>query len=442
MTVGEFAGIPLQDAGDTWRHGAVFRLKKPAQGPGSVSLNGWVTTVVHRQKFVIICGPSSATDFEATFIESLNAANRGLDYLSVTGQADCSICEALDDSLIWWPDAARGGVVVRCQAVQPWGMKLSATIVQRDALGNVVPSPPPPTPMADDAFRFIRMARTSDDLFDSYRNLFLAFESLLSDIRPRQPRAQKWWKRWRAKIPGAHRNASAGNAGWEPEHRWFSDALDVANGLVPIAELTGLPRYRNHKKWIQNRMYSDQRSGLMHAKRGQRYLLPHDAEDRTELIEALGRLSDYSKKLVESHLHVRGQSSFVSLSRIALTSQQVLPQYPLVISDDNGRPLNLEADENLIDPNATVVQLSSSTPRVDPNDRQLWWMLAHCDRAAFTRLTAIRRFGSMRTDGSGKCDVVSELVGPLVLGSTVARLEIDRGYRYVNPTGPPRQFSS
>ena len=30
------------------------------------------------------------------------------------------------------------------------------------------------------------MYRTSDDLFDTYRNLFLAFESLLSDIRPRQ----------------------------------------------------------------------------------------------------------------------------------------------------------------------------------------------------------------------------------------------------------------
>jgi len=60
--------VPLQDADDTWRNGAVFLLRKPARASGSVSVGGWVTTAVRGKKAVITCMPSSATDFNATFV--------------------------------------------------------------------------------------------------------------------------------------------------------------------------------------------------------------------------------------------------------------------------------------------------------------------------------------------------------------------------------------
>lgn len=402
-----------------------------------MSLDGWVTTVVGGQRAVITCGPSTAADFGATYLKALNAANRGLDYLSVTRHADCVIRDAPDDSLVWWPDAAARGVIMRCQVVQPFGIEINMTAVVKDARGNVMPSPPPPTPMADDAFRFVRMARTSDDLFDAYRNLFLAFESLLSDIRPRRRVSiavpGRWWSRWLRKPPVPI------NTRWETEHEWFMDALDQADTLVPLANLTPMG-VTNHKKWIRRRMYSGQRSALMHAKREQDYLLPHDTTDRAELIESLGRLWHYVKDLIEEHLHVRGRSSSLSTHAVEAMARNVLPQFPLVVSDDDG-PVNPEV-ANLISPTATVRQLHSSAPRVDSGDPELWRMLAHCDVADLAGLTAIRRFGQMRSDGSGICEVLSELVGPLILGGAVARLEIDRGLRHVSPSGPPRQFSS
>jgi hypothetical protein len=367
----------------------------------------------------------------------LTAANRGLDYLSVTARADCAIRDAPDDSLIWWPDAVRGDVVMRYQMVMLLPLSLGPlTAVLKDSQGNVVHPPPAPTPMADDAFRFIRMARTSDDLFDAYRNLFLAFESLLSDIRPRQrkqPQPLPWWKRCLKASP------SAGNTPWETEHEWFMDALDHADKLVPLDTLTP-PDVTNHKKWIDRHIYSAERSALMHAKRGQNYLLPHDAADRAELIESLGRLSEYIKNLIEKHLHVRAPSGFFTHHAFALGAQAVLTQLLPVVSDDEG-PV-IQGTENLINPDATVVQLQSSTPRVDPDDPELWWVDAHCDAADVAGLSAIRRVGHMRSDGSGASEAVSELTGPLILGGTVVRLEMDRGLRYINPTGPPRQFSS
>jgi hypothetical protein len=438
VTVGEYAGVPLQDAGDTWRNGGVFLLRKPARASASESVDGWTTSVVEGQRAVITCGPSAARSFDATFIGALTAANRGLDYISVTAQADCAIRDAPDDSLIWWPDVARGGVVMRYQTVLLLPMSPPRLIgVVTDPQGNVVHPPPATTPMADDAFRFVRMARTSDDLFDAYRNLFLAFESLLSDIRPRQrqqPQPLPWWKRCLKKSPSAGTTPP-----WETEGVWFMDALDHADKLVPLDTLTP-PDVTNHKKWIDRHIYSAERSALMHAKRGQNYLLPHDAADRAELIESLGRLSDYIKNLIAKHLQVRGPSGFFSHHAVALMAQAVLPHFLPVVSDDEG-PV-IQGIENLINPNATVVQLQSSTLRVDPDNPELWWMLAHCDAADVAGLSAIRRVGHMRSDGSGINEALSELVGPLILGGTVVRLEMDRGVRYVNPTGPPRQFSS
>lgn len=436
VTVGEYAGVPLEDQGDTWRNGGVFLLRKRARESCTVSMGGWATTVIAGQKVVITRGPSTATDFPATFTDALNAANRGLDYLSVTRQADCAIRDAHDDCLVWWPDASVGGVVIRCQIVQPYGMIASATGVVTDANGNVVESPPPPTPMADDAFRFVRMARTSDDLFDAYRNLFLAFESLLSDIRPRRrARAARQQRRWwcctrKPEIVVGTR--------WESEHDWFMDALDHADKLVPLANLTP-SGVTNHKKWIYRHLYSAERTALMHAKRGQNYLLPHEIADRTELIESLGKLWHYIKDLIEKHLNVRGRSYSLSSYAVEHMARGVLMQFPLVVSDDDG-PLNPDG-ENLIEATATVVPLRSSTPRADPHDPDLWKLLAHCEASDVAGLS-IRRFGHMRSDGSGICEVLSELVGPLILGGAMARLEVDRGFRYVSPSGPPRQFSS
>jgi hypothetical protein len=438
MTVGEYAGVPLQDAADSWRTGAVFLLRKAARDSAVISLDGWVTAVVGRLDVVIVCGPSSATDFDTTRKAALMAANRGLDYLSVTGQVDSVIREAPDDCLVWWPDAALGGVVMRCSVVQSYGFVFNATAVVRDASGNIVPSPAPPTPMADDAFRFVRMARTSDDLFDAYRNLFLALESLLSDIRPRRQVTTPPRRRGLCRYLSERRNSNS--ARWETEHDWFMDALDQAEELVPLDTLTP-PDVTNHKKWINRHIYSAERSALMHAKRGQNYLLPHEPSDRAELISSLGRLWLYVANLIEKHLHVSRRSSSLSRYAVERMANGVLPQFPLVISDDDGGPLNPQT-ENLIDPNATVVQLRSSTPSVDPNDSDLWTVLAHCDVSELAGVATIRRFGHMRPDGSGTCEVLSELVGPLILGGAVARLEMKRGIRYVNPTGPPRQFSS
>lgn len=435
MPVGEYAGIPLQDPADTWRHGAVFLLRKAARRSASVSLDGWVTSVAQNASVVVACGPSTAVDFDRTFSEALKAANRGLDYMSVQGQADCAVRDAPDDCLVWWPDPALGGIVMRCRAIVTMGFTLSATGVVKDAAGNVVPSPPLPSAVADDAFRFVRICRTSDDLYDSYRNLFLAFECLLSDIRPRRrvpiPSPQRRWWPWRT--------APSVGTKWETEHDWFMDALDLADKLVPLNGLTPMG-VTNHKRWIYRRMYSAERSALMHAKRGQNYLLPHDATGRLELIASLGNLWDYIKDLIEQHLGVTHLSSNLSLFAVEQMCRNTLPQFAMVVSDDDSTHVNPKAD-NPIAQGSGVVDLQSAGPAVDPEDPELWTLQADVNAADLLGLSTIRRFG-LKNLSDGSLHVLSELVGPLTLGSSVARLQMVHGMRHVNPSGPPRLFSS
>jgi hypothetical protein len=174
MTVGEYAGVPLQDAGDTWRNGAVFLLRKPAAADAVVPLDGWVTTVLGGTKAVITCGPSTATTAAESLAASLEAANKGLEYMSATGQTNSAIADVTDDNIVWWPEPTSGRVTVRATTMFTFGFDVNARGVVTDAAGNVV-APPPVAPLVHDAFRFIRICKTSDDLFDAYRNLFLAF---------------------------------------------------------------------------------------------------------------------------------------------------------------------------------------------------------------------------------------------------------------------------
>ena len=411
--------MPLQDPADTWRTGAVFLLRKPPVRTDSVSLNGWVTSVVRGAKMVVTHGPSTAIDYVGTLADALTAANRGLDYLAVQARADCAIRDAHDQSLIWWPDADLGAVVMRLTVVQTLGLILDlvGTVTYPDA--TVPPSPPPQTAMAHDVFRFVRMSRTSENLYDAYRNMFLAFECLLSDIRPAQ------------QLP---------NGRWEGERQWFTAALAVAGQLVPLTKLVPSGT-TDPVDWVYRNIYSAERSALMHAKR--QYLLPQDDTSKQRLTDSLGKLWTYISELIERHFGVNRRNMSWSLAAVEVMATAVLNRFAMVVTDDDSRPLNPDSGDNPIAQGATVVELQSSTPVVNPNDPTLWTMLARCHAADLAELSAIRRFGQKDLNNDDDpLQVISDLVGPLSIGSDVARFEMVHGFRHINRTDAPRVFSS
>ena len=71
-------------------------------------------------------------------------------------------------------------------------------------------------------------------------------------------------------------------------------------------------------------------------------------------------------------------------------------------------------------------------PAIDPDDPRIWTALAHCDAADLNALAVIREFGVKSIIEDAPAQVLSELVGPLLLGGSVVRFEFVHGQRLVN----------
>jgi hypothetical protein len=138
VTIGLCAGIPLQDAAGTSRHGAVFLLRNKAVVDAEVTLfDGWTTTVAPGTNAVVTRGPSSSTSFDETRTEALRAANNGLDYICMRGRGSAAIRIDSDDCLVWWPDPVNG-VTLRARVIHTTRaqMRFTATVTNKD--GTVV----------------------------------------------------------------------------------------------------------------------------------------------------------------------------------------------------------------------------------------------------------------------------------------------------------------
>jgi hypothetical protein len=405
VTVGEYAGMPLQDVGDTTRHGAIFLLRKPPISDAPVSLDGWTTQVKRGTKAVVTFGPSQATDADSAFSDALQAANNGADYMSARGLADIAILTDRDECIVWWPEG--NGVAMRATVVYATVFNVTADGITRDAQGNVVPSPSL-TPIHRNVFRFIRMSRTSVYLYDSYRNMFLALEWLLEAIAPKQS--------------------------GEGEGGWFKRALGAASSLVPAAELApaGEP---DPITWAYDNIYRDDRSGLMHAKRN--YLLPQDETARNDLIESLETISRYVHKLVEAHLGVRRLSSHMSDYLRRKFVRDVLMGLTLYVSDDSTRFHDGDEATTGLPASATTVKANPS--QFTMSDRWYGHVTASWNPSTLSPLDSVCRLGGVPAAGEPG-GIVSDLRGPLILGSSVTRFDLQLGFQNYDATDPPRHF--
>lgn len=266
------------------------------------------------------------------------------------------------------------------------GFDCTVTAEVTDASGKVRPPPPPPAPMAQNAFRFMRMAKTSGDLFDSYRNLFLAFECLLDDIHPH--------------VSGR-------------EGQWFKAALAIADAIVPVAQLAP-PGEADPIEWVYQNVYGDQRSGLMHAKQHRIYLLPQDAAGRATLQASLQILWQYVRELIAKHLSVTSGNAHLSAHGWAMFADPVLREAALFITNDSA--LLSTNDPVVLGLASTTVELQPGAPATAASDPMVRFISASWPAAEIRDIDCIRRIG-VKAPGNGAPVVAwSDLVGPLEVG--------------------------
>lgn len=407
MTIGRYSDIALHDPHGKDRSGAVFLLRRKPIQDAAIRIAGWTVEVRRASNVVVAHGPERRS-YEDAFESALSAANNGLDYMSFRGQCDVAIHKAYDDCIVWWADS--GSVTMRARMVHTATTHSSASLIITDSTGAEVAQAPEPTPHQHDAFRYVRMSRTSEYLYDSHRNMFMALESILSEIHPG--------------IPG--------------ERAWFRSALQAADKIESIASLAP-PNVQNPLNWICNNLYSNERSGLMHSKSTGSYHLPQDHRKRARIESSLRRLSTYTIKLLERKLGVKHLSSGFFQPGWEMMVRSLLSN-TLIAATDDRTPFSAESDVDDFAPNGGGVAYFKMGSLVSDDEPFLVTVTAACKKQDLDRLDGLYKFGVVSKDC--KSMILGEFFEGLHLGADVDRFEIMLGMRNINSTGPRSHFSA
>lgn len=300
--------------------------------------------------------------------------------------------------MAWWPTP--DGLAVRAVAIAPFGIRLRGELTVTDASGQLVP----PTPQAaiswHPSFRFFRLSQASTDLFDAYRNGYLALESILSSI--------------------AAQRTGPPNEG---DSAWFRRALTAAGTIILLSACVP-PGTSDPVDFLHRDLYRETRSATFHAKTGRTVLLPRDAANRPAVAASLERLGRLYLALAEAHFGVRRPRSSISQIAFLGMSSAVLDNMTTVASDDESP---LDAADVVVNPGGGRAIALQEGQAADTTVPFLATRLAWTSTVDLASLGFIRRVVGIGPEGAAK--MTSVLEERLVLGSAT-RFEVLFGMRY------------
>jgi hypothetical protein len=361
---------------------------------------GWTVDVREGGRYVLARG-GDETNYEDARDQALSAAQRALDLLCISGVADLSIVGVEDEHITWWRE--HNEAVLRVTSVATMSATVGAKATVTDSLGNVRPEPPRPAAVWHESLRFFRLAQVTDDLFDAFRNLYLALESVLSSLAPIKDN--------------------------EREGEWFKRALEEAQKLVDLSPFAP-PGSGDAPGRIYDDLYVKKRNAVFHAKNTRHHLLPHEWPERAAVVPSLGRLSRLYLKLVEAHLQLRRPSGGFFASGFKLMTQHLDKSLVIHVTDDEA-PVG--PDTTTINPGGgRVVSLATrAAPELDQP-----FVRYFIGESRVSRLAELTHIGRIVATGADAVPLTAGILeGKLTLDS-VGRFEAQMGLRLRNTQQP------
>lgn len=307
--------FPIDDGLDS---GIAFLLLKPPEKELTLRYRDCQILAAPGTPYVI-CRFAGAVSLEDAFKTGSLVAQEALDILSMTGNADLVTREADDEYLAWW--CSTDGQTMAVVSTLTLSVTLGhATVTVRDANGNVVP-PTPVIPKHHIGFRFYRLSQISDDLYDAYRNMYLAFESMLSSQYPKTKGLEIDWLRQSLNAASAD--------------------LQLSN-LIPVgvADATG---------YLLARIYDGARLPLFHAKDGKAYFAPvQSSTNREEVSAALATLTQIVIRMAGKWFSARRLGGWVNLELLAAQNERLFAGSWVVFTDNPGFTLQDGLDSESI----------------------------------------------------------------------------------------------
>lgn len=397
------SGMNIGNNSSQFDSGAAFLLPQKCRISEIVPLDSGYEVEVRQNSPYVITRLKGIQNYSDAFNEGHEAVQQGLDLLSISGKVDLSI-RNLSKYLIWWRE--NGLQVLRIISITGLPITVgSPTIVVHDKNGNVIPQPVPPPLIYHESMRYFRLAQTTDDLFDAFRNMYLSFEQLLEYIEPKLNR--------------------------EGEGHWLKRALETVNNTVPLSRAFSATS-ADIVSDIYNQIYVDIRCAIFHAKNSFR-LFPENLQDKEKVNEGLNKLTRIVLLLMEHWLHARRLGGGVTFVGFDAMTTPLLSNSQVIVSDNDSV---FDTSENIDSPTfANSVELTTryATELSEPG---LNFAIGSIDTSGLQNLTKIARLGLKHQNN---LSIGSVLEAELTYGA-IDRLEVQMGIQLRNVKQPKRLF--
>jgi hypothetical protein len=165
--------------------GVVFALNSAAKRDRLQAFGSWETQVRKGRSYVCVRGPVlNVNEPASSIVEAADAVvQQFLDIVAVEERTPLLTVEP-HDNLLWRTGPHGLKLQLTSSITFSAGMNMSATVT--DPQGNVVPPPPYVPPPHHFAYRYFRYSQAAENILDGYRNMFLALESILDHLAPKQ----------------------------------------------------------------------------------------------------------------------------------------------------------------------------------------------------------------------------------------------------------------
>lgn len=266
-------GFEGDSEGEIFTSGVAFFLEEDSSISKEVVLDdGWEVKIEPDHK-VIVARNKNVLPMEELLSSGLEACQRSLDLISVSEKKQMQIEKPGDMHVILFKE--NDDFIVRYVSICDIPISINMSIVKKDEEGNVLPDPPEPEIKWTPSFRYYRLSQNSNDLFEAYRNLFLALEVMLNEICPKNDD--------------------------EREKEWLKRALTEINENVSFSSFVPSDS-SNSIAYLVGTLYEYVRCGLFHAKED--YILPYENLNPIKVNEAYERLTKLWREIAEEYFNV------------------------------------------------------------------------------------------------------------------------------------------
>lgn len=345
--------------------GAIFGLNSPAKNDRMHSFQGWYADLLRGSSHLCIRGGNAENKpLDSIVPVAHRFAEDALDIVAVEERVPLLVHEPHDG--VVWRRGAHGVKVQLTTSITFKADPLSMRASVRDASGNVIPAPAYVPPQHHVAYRYFRYSQAASNVFDAYRNMFLALECILDHVTDKRS--------------------------GEGETDWLARALGVAMqlhsaDLSPFVSAPGMdPVYS-----FMNAHYSAVRCAVFHAKNsGGRQLRPGTLEGQDIVLHQLLAVQKLVEHMFKSIFAVRLPSGGFFHSGFGDLLNQLEPVTHMLIGPKGCPTVDelLRGGEGL--PEVVIAKVRFGGLRAGTTDEWLFVSEIKCPELPFSSISTLR----------------------------------------------------